>query len=126
MMFNLKINHVKTQMELDTDSAISVMTIDGHKEMFGNFPKMESSKVRLRTYTNELIQPLRRLPVTVDVNKQKKTLPLLILNNTRTRLVISSETELEQHQPHLKKPSVDSIISRHICPRHQGNKELRS
>ncbi|GFN93768.1 Pol polyprotein [Plakobranchus ocellatus] len=80
MMVSLKINHVETQMELDTGSAVSVMAIDDYKEMFGKFPKMEPFKLCLRTYTKELVQPLSTLYVKVDVNKQVKTLSLLILN----------------------------------------------
>ncbi|GFO43474.1 phospholipid-translocating ATPase [Plakobranchus ocellatus] len=67
-------------MELDTGSAVSVMAIDEYKEMFGKHPKMKPTKVCLRTYSNELIQALGRLPLKLDVSKQVKTLPLLILN----------------------------------------------
>ncbi|GFN82078.1 transposon tf2-8 polyprotein [Plakobranchus ocellatus] len=80
MMLSLKINHIETQMELDTGSAVSVMTVDDYKEMFGKLPTMAPSKLCLRTYTNEVIEPLGTLPVKVNVNEQKKTLPLLILN----------------------------------------------
>ncbi|GFO22205.1 polyprotein [Plakobranchus ocellatus] len=118
MMVSLKINHVETQMELDTGSAVSVMTIDDYKEMFGKLPIMEPSKLRLRTYTNELIQPLGTLLVKVDVNEQEKTLPPLILNKGGNPIlgrdwlsVLKLDWRNINHISTASDSSVDSIIS---------------
>lgn len=76
---NLKINNVNTSMELDTGSAVSVMTKQDYNSIFKEDPKLIKTDIRLRTFTNEIIHPLGKVYVNVETNKQQKNLPLLIL-----------------------------------------------
>ena len=72
-------NKVPVQMELDTVSALSLMTITDFKSVFQKEPKLTSTNVRLRTYTGEIIQPLGKTSVKVSTNNQEKQLDIYIL-----------------------------------------------
>lgn len=76
---DLEIDGIETQMELDTGSAVSVMTQDDYVKIFNKEPKLEKTNIRLKTYTEEVIHPLGRVQVDVAVNNQKRKLPLVIL-----------------------------------------------
>ena len=63
-------------MELDTGSALSLMTITDFKSVFQKELKLTSTNVRLRTYTGEIIQPLGKTSVKVSTNNQEKQLDI--------------------------------------------------
>ena len=75
----ITMNKVPVQMELDTGSALSLMTITDFKSVFQKEPKLTSTNVGLRTYTGEIIQPLGKTSVKVSTNNQEKQLDIYIL-----------------------------------------------
>ncbi|GFR74955.1 transposon Tf2-9 polyprotein [Elysia marginata] len=66
-------------MELDTGSALSLMTIADYKKIFGKQPSLQPSEFKLRTYTGEIIHPLGKTPVHITTSTQDKQLELYIL-----------------------------------------------
>ena len=79
IMVPVRVNDVKTQMELDTGAAISVMTLGDFRRIFRKDPLLTPTKIKLKTYTNEVITPLGQVQVSVETNGQTASLPLLIL-----------------------------------------------
>ena len=79
IMVPVRVNDVKTKMELDTGAAISVMTLGDFRRIFRKDPLLTPTKIKLKTYTNEVITPLGQVQVSVETNGQTASLPLLIL-----------------------------------------------
>lgn len=79
IMLDVTIDTIPTKMELDTGSAISIMTIMDYKNIFQKEPTLLPTPVNLRTYTGEIIRPLGTTQVNVDIDNQQKLLQLYIL-----------------------------------------------
>nr|XP_055076811.1 uncharacterized protein K02A2.6-like [Misgurnus anguillicaudatus] len=73
-----QVNGQTIRMELDTGSAVSVMSQHEFKEHF-KYNKLKPSPVKLKTYTGEPIIPLGIMPVTVKYNDQQSELDLYIV-----------------------------------------------
>ena len=74
------INNIRTRMELDTGSGLSLMTIRDFKAIFKKSPTLSTDlSIILNTYTGEKVSPLGYTLVFVTVNRVSKTLPLWIV-----------------------------------------------
>ncbi|XP_030586939.1 uncharacterized protein K02A2.6-like [Archocentrus centrarchus] len=75
-----KIQGVKLKMELDTGSALSLISYEDYRDKFPNL-KLKHTSVKLKTYTGERITPLGKLKVKVEYEKDKCNLELYVLKN---------------------------------------------
>lgn len=75
-----ELNDQVVKMELDTGSAVSVMSESDYK-VFSSKEKLNLSSIFLKTYTGKKVRPRGVLPVTVEYNSQKEILNLYILPN---------------------------------------------
>lgn len=75
-----ELNDQVVKMELDTGSAVSVMSESDYKVFFSK-EKLNLSSIFLKTYTGKKVRPRGVLPVTVEYNSQKEILNLYILPN---------------------------------------------
>ena len=66
-------------MELDTGSALSVISEREFREMYGSKVPLEDTKVALQTYSGEILKPLGYAKVAVQYNDQKFSLKLYVL-----------------------------------------------
>lgn len=73
-----QVNGQKIRMELDTGSAVSVMSQYEFEKYFKT-TKLKPSPVKLKTYAGEPIIPLGVMPVTVKYNDQQSELDLYIV-----------------------------------------------
>ncbi|XP_061152316.1 uncharacterized protein K02A2.6-like [Syngnathus typhle] len=73
-----KINGVPLKMELDTGSALSIISFNDYKKMFPD-TKLSRTSVKLKTYTGEKVAPLGKLKVKVKYRNQKCNLELFVL-----------------------------------------------
>ena len=67
-------------MEIDTGSAVSIITERISLKYFQHLQQQESS-LQLCTYTSEIVKPEGVLSVLVTYQKQVKTLPLYVLKS---------------------------------------------
>ena len=67
-------------MELDTGSSLTVLPARMYEEHFSHIP-MNASKMVLRTYTGEKVYPKGHINVSVAINNQTATLPLVIVES---------------------------------------------
>ncbi|XP_028656990.1 uncharacterized protein K02A2.6-like [Erpetoichthys calabaricus] len=74
-----KVEGVTLKMELDTGSALSIISEKDYKEKFPNV-KLKGTSVILKTYTGEKIAPIGKLKVTVVYESQRHLLDLYVLS----------------------------------------------
>ena len=67
------------QMELDTGSDVSLIS-KSNPDLHSQNYKLESTNIRLKTYSGEQIRPLGKINVDVQINEQSATLDLLVVN----------------------------------------------
>ena len=67
-------------MELDTGSAVSVMSKGVYQEYLHHAPLKDTS-LKLRTYTGEPVEPMGFCNVTVQYKGQSKELPIYVMGN---------------------------------------------
>lgn len=72
-------------MELDTGSAVSVISQEKFHEIFGNRP-LKPCKIKLRTYSGEKLKPLGVMDVTVEHNGQSALCQLYVVEKGTTNL----------------------------------------
>ena len=65
IMVTIEIENIPLQLELDTGSAVSVISWKTYQDMFSEVP-LKDTKVTLKTYTGELIEPKGVIEVTVS------------------------------------------------------------
>lgn len=75
-----RVNGVKFKMELDTGSALSLISSKDHKKYFPK-ERLHSTDVILKTYTKELVRPEGYLKVKVKYEGQNKRLRLYVLKD---------------------------------------------
>ena len=77
----IQVNQTELQMEIDTGAALSLISEKTFKTQWSskNQPKLNSSKVKLQTYTKERIDVLGSITVEVTYKGQNKSLPLLVV-----------------------------------------------
>ena len=75
-----KIEGKHLPMELDTGSAISVIAIKIHKELFSNKP-LSVTNTKLKTYSGQTITPAGIINVHVNCEGQEHNLDLFVVKN---------------------------------------------
>lgn len=73
-----KINGKKIKMELDTGSALSLISLKDYKENFADV-KLKQTPILLKTYTGEKVAPVGKIKVKVKYENKKKMLDLYVL-----------------------------------------------
>ncbi|XP_021354167.1 uncharacterized protein K02A2.6-like [Mizuhopecten yessoensis] len=82
-----KINSIKHKMELDTGSAVSVVTEKVYVEQLnGKLKDLSDTQVYLKTYSGEKLRPRGIVNVRVEYEGQKKTLKLYVVPKGGTSL----------------------------------------
>ena len=76
-MVEMKLNGRSVEMEVDTGAACTVMSRVCYDRIGGS--KLKVSKIRLRTYTGQLVTPLGEGLVEVVYGKIRRKLPILVL-----------------------------------------------
>ena len=88
----LQLNGVQTSMEVDTGAAAKIINEETYKRIIeGNLVKnrqqLEAAKVRLRTYTGELVKVIGTLNVIVEYEKQEVELQTLVVEGSGPNLL---------------------------------------
>ena len=78
------VNGKPLRMELDTGSALSVMSLEQFRKTFRC--KLKDTSVVLRTYTGEKVKPIGMAKVIVEHNNQKRHLDLYVVPQGSTPL----------------------------------------
>ena len=106
-------------MELDTGSAVSVMSEVVYREYLRHVPLKDTS-LKLRTYTGESVKPLGFCHVTVDYKGQSKELPIYVMKNDGPTLFgrewlesIQLNWPLLQLETSDTTPALDEILNKH-------------
>lgn len=73
-----KINGKVLRMELDTGSAVSVISKSDYDQIFGK-TQLKPTSILLKTYTGEKVVPVGVQPVQVELNGQEEVLDLYVL-----------------------------------------------
>lgn len=73
-----KVEGVTLTMELDTGSALSVISNKDYQAHFSRL-KLQSTAVMLKTYTGERITPMGLISVKVEYGDQQRVLPLYVI-----------------------------------------------
>ncbi|XP_021359256.1 uncharacterized protein K02A2.6-like [Mizuhopecten yessoensis] len=72
------VNGAGMDMELDTGSAVSVISKKDFEKYFGR-KELTPTSVKLKTYSGEVINPLGVIDVNVGMNQQRSNLPLYVI-----------------------------------------------
>ena len=89
---DLQLNGVQTSMEVDTGTAATIINKETYKRIIDgnsakNRPQMGTTKVKLRTYTGELVKVLGTVNVVVKYEKQEVELQTLIVEGSGPNLL---------------------------------------
>ena len=87
-----QLNGVQTSMEVDTGAVATIINEETYKRIIeGNLVKnlqqLEAAKVRLRTYTGELVKVIGTLNVIVKYEKQEVELQTLVVEGSGPNLL---------------------------------------
>ena len=77
---DLDVDGQSLKMELDTGSAVSIITFDLYQQQFNRLP-LHKTGLFLKTYTGENIMPVGVLKVPVDYLNQRELLDLYVVKN---------------------------------------------
>lgn len=88
----LQLNGVQTSMDVDTGAAATIINEDTYKRIIeGNLvknrPQLETAKVKLQTYTGELVKVMGTLNVIVKYEKQDVELQTLVVEGPGPNLL---------------------------------------
>ena len=83
---DLNVDGKPVKMELDTGSAVSIISFDLYQQKFNNNP-LHKTVLFLKTYTGENITPVGVLKVNVDYQNQRELLDLYIVKTKGPVLV---------------------------------------
>ena len=84
----MKLYSVDTEMEVGTEASVSIGSEEKFQQFRGSTSVMlQPSKAKLFTYTGEAIGVLSFTEVTVKLNQQVATLPLIMTKGTGPRLL---------------------------------------
>lgn len=81
LMLNVRLNGEPLSMELDTGSGRSIISEKTYRSLWptGARPKIQPSRVQLKTYTGECVKPVGEITVDVDCGKEDPArLPLVV------------------------------------------------
>ena len=77
---DLDVDGKPLKMELDTGSAVSIISFDLYQQKFNRLP-LHKTGLSLKTYTGENIMPVGVLKVPVDYQNQREVLDLYVVKN---------------------------------------------
>lgn len=77
---NTEVSGVDLRMELDTGSALSVISEADYKRLFPKI-KLQKTSIMLKTYTGEKVSPKGKMEVDVTYNGKTQQLELYVLKN---------------------------------------------
>ena len=105
LVVTVKLNNSTLDMELDTGASLSIIS---EKTLYSLWstqarPKLETSSVKLHTYTKEAIRVVGSINVEVTYKTQAKTLPLLVVAGEGPSLIGRNwltELKLDWHELH--------------------------
>ena len=88
----LKLNGIHTSMEVDTGAAATIINEETYKRIsegnqVKNRPQLETAKVKLQTYTGELVKVIGTLNVIVKYEKQEVELQTLVVEGSGANLL---------------------------------------
>ena len=83
---HITINGKKTQMELDTGAAVSIISTKTKAKLFPEEPLVDSSLV-LTTYSGEQLQVAGKMLVNVKYGRQQNQLPVYVVKGNGTSLL---------------------------------------
>ena len=83
----LLLNGNETSMELDTGAAVTVMGVSHFNRIKNKADQLQDSKVRLRTYTGEIVKPLGEGFVEVNYQNQICNLPVTVVDGNAPTLM---------------------------------------
>ena len=83
----LKLNGIHTSMEVDTGAAAAIINEETYRDRVKNRPQLETAKVKLRTYTDELVKVIGTLNVIVKYEKQEEDLQTLVVGGSGPNLL---------------------------------------
>ena len=75
------LNGKRTRMEIDTGSAVSIMSLSDVKRLFPGNVRLRGTNLLLRTYTNQKITPAGAVMINVNINNIVCVLKLYIVHN---------------------------------------------
>jgi hypothetical protein len=75
------VNGVEMKMEIDTGAALSVISEKTYKRLWKkkDTPQLQPTSAKLITYTGENIKVLGKINVTIEMNEQTASLPLIVV-----------------------------------------------
>lgn len=89
IVVSLKLDQVETCMEVDTGASASIISEVTYRKLWPKerTPKLQTSSVRLRTYTGEWLKVLGSITVTVEYRGQREKLKLLVVSGSGPSLM---------------------------------------
>ena len=106
-------------MELDTGSAVSVVSEGVYKEYLRHVP-LKDTPLKLRTYTGESVNPMGFCYVTVQYKGQSKELPIYVMKNEGPTLFgrewlesIQLDWPLLQLETSDTNPALEEVLNKH-------------
>jgi nucleoside-triphosphatase THEP1 len=82
---NIDVNGRNVEMELDSGSPVSLIPVSKYRELFADLP-LQSSELRLSTFTGEPLQVCGFIAVTVQYNNQRYNMKLHVVSQGNTAL----------------------------------------
>ncbi len=110
------------RMEVDTGASMSIISEQSYHQVFpaGQRPQQQSTRIRLCTYTGEVIKVLGVINVSVNYNSQRATLPLLVVSGDGPSLLgrdwlqtVRLDWKELHHIQAPSSPSLQDILDRH-------------
>lgn len=77
-------------MELDTGSALSIISYNDYKDKFAKI-KLKSTPLTLKTYTGEKVCPLGKLKVKVNYENTRRALDLYVVRHDSDLYVVQHD-----------------------------------
>ena len=116
IMLEVVINNQSLSMELDTGSAVTLVSEHIFKSKWPDTP-LQVSNVKLRTYSNESLQVLGQIEAKIQYNKQEVQLPLIIVKGNGPSLFGRdwlAHIQLDWKKIHsIQKCGVAKVLERH-------------
>lgn len=120
LVVTVKLNNSIVHMELDTGASLSILSEKTFCSLWSTQarPKLQTSSVKLHTYTKEAIKVLGSITVKVTYKTQMKDLPLLVVAGEGPSLLGRfwlTELQLDWHELHQMNHTKDlqTILNNH-------------
>jgi hypothetical protein len=117
IMISVQVNGADLDMELDTGASVSVMGSDTFNALWSqDRPTIHHTTAQLRTYTNETIETMGTVEVTVLYNGQRKVLPIVVTAGAGPTLFGRNwlhELRVDWKKIHHLVSNGDGVLNRH-------------